>query len=59
MVVGLYTLTVLAQKGGAGKTTIAINLSISILRLLQTDNMKRRMNRLHLNPDEAATLILG
>ena len=48
------------RKGSLPRLLAAFaNLAISILRLLQTDNIKRRMNRLHLNPDEAATLILG
>ena len=35
------------------------NLAISILRLLETTNIQRRMDQLHLNPDEAVRLLLG
>ena len=35
------------------------NLAISILRLLKTKNIQRRMDQLHLKPDEAVALLLA
>lgn len=35
------------------------NLAISILRLLRTDGIKRRMGQMHLRPDSAIQLLLG
>ena len=35
------------------------NLAISILRLLETDNIQRRMDQLRLNPNAAVELLLA
>lgn len=35
------------------------NLTVSILRLLEVDGTKPRMDQLHLNPDAVTTLLPG
>ena len=48
------------RKGSLPRLLAAFaNLAISILRLLKTTNIKRRMGQLRLNPDAAVALILG
>lgn len=48
------------RKGSLPRLLAAFaNLAISILRLLKTTNIKRRMGQLHLNPNAAVALLLG
>ena len=48
------------RKGALPRQWEAVaNVVISILRLLQTEGIKRRMNQLHLRPDSAVELLLG
>ena len=48
------------RKGALPRLWAAVaNVVISILRLLKTNGIKRRMNQLHLRPDSAVELMLG
>ena len=48
------------RKGSLPRLLAAFaNLAISILRLLRTTNIKRRMRQLHLDPNGAVALLLG
>ena len=48
------------RKGSLSRLTAAFaNLAISILRLLGTTNIKRRMRQLHLDPNATVALLLG
>ena len=42
---GMYALTLVAQKGGTGKTTLAINLSIAAEASLATQPVPRPTRR--------------
>lgn len=48
------------RKGALPRLLAAVsNLAISILRLLEVQNIQRRMRQLHLRPDQAVGLLLG
>ena len=48
------------RKGALPRVWAAVaNMAMSILRLLKTQRIQRRMNQLHLRPDSAVELTLG